>query len=401
MPDENFIDAKENITGLSGIINSKKTRKGVNLASVEQNMLKTFKNPKDASDAVDDFKREMKKITDASGIDMDETWDTDALMGPSKAEDELPDIDDDSIFGEEFMQKNDPLKKPFNNKFQNEVMSFPTEKKVSPKVQMVGFKNQPSQMFSVKKTSATAVKSDDDDDDSFWNLGSTKPTTQVSRPQQSSTRSEDVFDEQPKQRFTQEQIRQRNVNKFMSKIDESLDDSNDDIFEQVKQNDEKQYILNQIDTLRGILEEDDVDISHIPVVDIKSDMKTIKDAHKLLIIKNDTKRCSSMAEEGILMLAYGLEDIFDGKRVFFGKFRPNLTGWHTTAQNKLRRMRYETSNVVSGLMQSYGIGNIGRIVLELGPSMVIYSKRKQSSSSEPDLVDTDAFGAAMRDIQNK
>jgi hypothetical protein len=52
-------------------------------------------------------------------------------------------------------------------------------------------------------------------------------------------------------------------------------------------------------------------------------------------------------------------------------------------------------------MQSYGIGDVGRIGLELIPSMVIYSKRKQNSSNEPDLQDTLEFTDALRDLHNK
>ncbi len=120
----------------------------------------------------------------------------------------------------------------------------------------------------------------------------------------------------------------------------------------------------------------------------------------MLDIKNDSRRCSSLAEEGVLMVAYALEDVFDGKRTFFGRFRPNLVGWHTTAQNKLRRMRYETSSIVSDTLKSHNVGYIGRIALELVPSMIIYSKRKQNASQEPDLADSQEFKDALRDIRS-
>ena len=63
-------------------------------------------------------------------------------------------------------------------------------------------------------------------------------------------------------------------------------------------------------------------------------------------------------------------------------------------------MRYETSSVVSEALQKNNIGNIGRIALELVPSMIVYSKRKQGASKEPDLVDSQEFTDAIRDIHN-
>lgn len=410
-----YVDAPENITGLSGIVNKKKTKRNVDLTKIESDMLKTFKNTKEATAAVDEYKEEMRKITQQSGIDFGETWDPDDLMGdqPKEEEIELPSLDDD-VFGGDFMTSKDPL----NKRYRKNVVS----------------ENKTNNRDFGGSDFWDPEEADDGSDDIF-NLPSQKPrqqphfrsggmyqgqpTRQSQRPHQINNgyggqssyrpanygeqRHSVYFEQEPdreRQRYTRDQIRQKNIDAYMNEIDDSDIEGSDDIFEQAKTDDEKHHLLDQIDTLRNILEEDDVDISHIPEVDGQSTLVDIKNAHKMLIKKNDSRRCSSMAEEGVLMVAYALEDVFDGKRTFFGRFKPNLTGWHTTAQSKLRRMRFETSNIVSSAIQTYGIGNMGRIGLELIPSMIIYSKRKQASSVEPDLVDTAEFTDAIRDLND-
>jgi hypothetical protein len=248
---------------------------------------------------------------------------------------------------------------------------------------------------------STDENDSDSDDNNIWNFDDKRPTKKDPFDfEDRQVRSERNYSPE-KQRYTKDQIRHRNNQRFMAKIDTFDEEDDGSLFRQVEEEDEKQRLLTQIEQLREMLEGDDVDISHIPIVNNKSEMKDIKDSYKMLLTKNDTRRCSSMAEEGILMMAYALEDIFDGKRVLFGRFRPNLSGWHSTAQTKLKRMRFETANVVSRVMQSYGIGDVGRIGLELIPSMVIYSKRKQNSANEPDLQDTTEFADAVREMNDK
>lgn len=367
-----YVDAAENITGLSKLVNKKKTKKNIDIENVEQDMLRNFKTTKEAADAVDEYKEEMRKITQKSGLDFGETWDPDGLLGDTKkGSSDLPSIDDSDIFGEGLNKKSE-----FTNKFKNKLNN------------------------KLEDDIWGSDGSDSDNDSDLFNFDA--PVKQSVQPPSRVPQSNN-FSRAPapeRQRYTQDQRRQKNIDTFMKNVEDSDMDDDDDIFEQAKESDEIHYYLNQIDSLRDILEEDDVDISHIPVVDASSTIGEIKNTHKMLRIKNDSRRCAGMAEEGILMIAYALEDVFDGKRVLFGKFKPNLTGWHSTAQNKLRRMRFETSSVVSSALQTYGVGNIGRIGLELIPSMIIYSKRRQASSVEPNLVDTADFNDAIRDIHD-
>lgn len=371
-----FIDTPENITGLSGIVNKKKT-KNLDLSAIERDMLKSFPSKQDARDAVSDFKDEMAKITKDSGIDFTENWDPDEIMSdtdPFKESSKKipsPMVDDDEIFG-----KQEP------------------PPRYNPAMTTADIKNN-------------RMKPDDSDPFSdFDSIGSGSvmnnrmskgdPFADAFSVEDSSTEIRHKSREQ--MQYTDEQKRQNNINKFMDSIEENDGEIYD--LRSAEIEDEKNRLLDRIDTLRTILEEDEVDISHIQEVDRNSKYDEIKYVHRMLAIKNDTRRCSSLAEEGVLMVAYALEDIFDGKRTFFGRFRPNLVGWHTTAQNKLRRMRYETSSIVSDTLKKNNVGYVGRIGLELIPSMIIYSKRKQSVSTEQDYTNTDDFKEALRDIRN-
>lgn len=360
-----FIDSPENITGLGKIVNKKKTKK-VDLDAIEAEMLKTFPSKQDARDAVSDFKEEMLKITKDSGIDFGENWDPDEIMNddPFKEAKKPSIVDDEEIFG-----KQEPPPR------YNAAMS-------------------PSDIRSGK------IKPDESDPfDDFESFG--KPSSSLSNSANSTIADpfESNFRPSSEQKqYTEEQKRQRNINTFMNTIEENDGEIYD--LRSAEMEDEKNRLLDRIDTLRTILEEDEVDISHIQEVDRNSKYDEVKYVHRMLDIKNDSRRCSSLAEEGVLMIAYALEDIFDGKRTFFGRFRPNLVGWHTTAQNKLRRMRYETSSIVSDTLKKNNVGYVGRIGLELIPSMIIYSKRKQSVSTETDYVNTEEFSEALRDIRN-
>jgi len=413
-----YVDAPENITGLSGIVNKKKTKRNIDLSRIESDMLKTFKTTKDATDAVDEYKEEMRKLTKESGIDFGETWDPDDLMGEQpKEEVELPSLDDD-VFGADFMTSKDPLNNQFRknmvNKTENKTNNrdfggsdfWDPEEADDGSDDIFNMNAKPRPVQKPHFRSGTSYQGQGySNQRPAYNKGYSGQNrgNQGYGGQGGQTRDSVFFEQEPdreRQRYTRDQIRQRNIDAYMNEIDDSDIEGSDDIFEQAKTDDEKHHLLDQVDTLRNILEEDDVDISHIPEVDGQSTLTDIKNAHKMLIKKNDSRRCSSMAEEGVLMVAYALEDVFDGKRTFFGRFKPNLTGWHTTAQSKLRRMRFETSNIVSSAIQTYGIGNMGRIGLELIPSMIIYSKRKQASSVEPDLVDTAEFTDAIRDLND-
>ncbi len=163
--------------------------------------------------------------------------------------------------------------------------------------------------------------------------------------------------------------------------------------ERENEEDTRGILLEDIDELRSELEDSGVDIKRIPDVNGDSELDEIKKIHKILRRKYDRKRCNSFGTEMILATAQGLEYAFDGKRKW-GPYSPDLTGWHNTIRPKLRRMRYETSSIVSGIMQDYNIGPTARILLELVPSAFLYSRMRKEqhgkSNYSPDQM-SEAF----------
>ncbi len=151
---------------------------------------------------------------------------------------------------------------------------------------------------------------------------------------------------------------------------------NDDYFIQIAEEDEKLRLLERIDLLREILKESRTNIDHIKEVNPQSRLEDIQFTLKLLDRKNNRTRHSEFAEDCILGLTYLAEDFFDGKREYFGH-HPDLTGFHKTVSAKLPRLRHDTTEIAETIIESLGLGAIGRLVLELGPSAYTYSRQRK------------------------
>lgn len=164
----------------------------------------------------------------------------------------------------------------------------------------------------------------------------------------------------------------------------------------------KTMILEDIDTLLQELEDDDVDVSNIPQVDQDSPLADVKNVQKILRMKYDRRRYTSLGTEFILAGVHGLEYLFDGKRKW-GPYQPDLTNWHNTVRTKLRRMRYETSMIVSDVMHQYNVGPVSRLMIELVPSAFLHSRMRKEqhgkSGYTPDQM-SDAYNA-LREYDNE
>lgn len=155
--------------------------------------------------------------------------------------------------------------------------------------------------------------------------------------------------------------------------------------DQERKEDLKCAMLAEIDILMEVLGEADVDLSRVPAVDRKSVYEEVDTVLKMLRHKSDHVRYCGFADEFLLFGAYALEEMFDGKRVYFGKYNPDLTGWHNQLNVKLKRMRTDTSQIVSSVMHDYNISPGIRILLELIPSMFMYSKMRSQQHGQPGL----------------
>lgn len=194
---------------------------------------------------------------------------------------------------------------------------------------------------------------------------------------------------------TREQERRSHIDSVMG-----LDSGAEFSFEKEKREDMKHVMLAEIDALITSLADEDLDLSRIPKVDRKSEFAAIESVLKMLRHKNDHTRYCSFAEEFLLFGAYALEDLFDGKRTWFDRYQPDLTGWHNHVNVKLKRMRHDTGQIVSGVMQDYNIGPGARVLLELVPNMVLYSKMRKQQHGQPGLYSDEEMIASQNRIRN-
>lgn len=236
----------------------------------------------------------------------------------------------------------------------------------------------------------TSFNIQDDDDvasvaSQVHSVGSRSMRYDEPRPREYSEPSRSPSFADPQLRnMTQEERKQVHIDRVLGDIDdrelEGIDRERDE--------DTKTSLLEQIDMLRTTLDDDGIDIKGVPVVDKNSSMIDIQNVYKILRLKNDRNRYCSFAEELILAGAYGLESLFDGEKVWFGSYRPDLIGWSSTVKVKLRRMRYETSTFVGEIMQEYQMSSGIRLALELLPSIFLYSRQKKISNNENFAGDT-------------
>lgn len=144
--------------------------------------------------------------------------------------------------------------------------------------------------------------------------------------------------------------------------------------------------IAQIGQLRLALEEEGIDCSSVASPDHNSPMEEIDGALGILRLKNDRNRYSSMAEEVLIGAAEFVETVFDGEReIPLLGWRPDYTGYSSTVNCKLHRMRFETSQVVGDIIQKYSFGPTTRIILELLPSFFLYPRQQRKQRGRPGL----------------
>lgn len=161
--------------------------------------------------------------------------------------------------------------------------------------------------------------------------------------------------------------------------------------------DVKLDLLEAIDELRGELESEGVDLKTIPLVNDASPYEMVEKAHYLLNRKYNRRRGGTFGRESILAAAKVLGYAFDGKRRI-GPFAPNLSGWDNTIRPKLRRMKYETSQVVADTMDYMNMGPLSRILFELVPSAFLYSSSQKEQHGKKNYT-PDQMSEAFDDLQ--
>lgn len=206
-----------------------------------------------------------------------------------------------------------------------------------------------------------------DDDMSEYN-----DIMEFTKPTKISNKSYD--DDDFSYKLTQEQQNQQIVDKVLN-----FENNNNDNFNIDDENREdlKLTLLEKIDNLTEELEDDGVNLSKIPKVDYTSDLDKIEYVAKLLMLKSNRNRYSNLGEEFILAIAGGLEILCDGKREFLG-VKPNLVGYSDVVKVKLRRVKNDTSQIVSNVVEKYEMSPIMTLLIELVPSLFLHSRRRSN-----------------------
>lgn len=169
-------------------------------------------------------------------------------------------------------------------------------------------------------------------------------------------------------------------------------DEDDEYIDKIEETDKKIDLLDKIDMLRDILDEERVKIDKIKLVNENDTLDNIKSTLKILDRKNNRTRNTTFAEDFILGGAYLLEDLFDGKKEYFNR-KPDLTGWHKTVNTKLLRMRYDTTELAQGITEGLHLGSGARILIELIPSMFIYSRQRSQQHNSHAVSDEEVNSA--------
>ena len=204
-------------------------------------------------------------------------------------------------------------------------------------------------------------------------------------------------------KMTNEEKRQNHINNVIDNFNENgIENIGDFSLEKEQEEDDKIILLEKIDMLKQILNDDDIDISRVPDVDTESNIKDIKTVLKILNLKNDRNRLSSLADEGILILAAGMEFLFNGERKYFG-IQPDLRGWSDTVKIKLRSLQLETSDIVSSVVRKKNIGSGTRIAMHLLPSVFLChrnNKRMTNVRTEKSKVNDVTYKNAISELNN-
>jgi len=176
-------------------------------------------------------------------------------------------------------------------------------------------------------------------------------------------------------KITDEQEKRRHINSIVADIRGETRTTFGVANERIQ--DMKASKLEEIGQLKITLMDENIDCEGIPNPTIESPMEEIDSVLGILRLKNDRNRYSTLAEEVISGAAEMIESVFDGSReIPILGWRPDYTGYHNTVSVKLHRMRFETSQLVSGIIEKFNVGPMMRIMLELIPSLVLYPRQQ-------------------------
>jgi len=341
----NNTSSSSNLLGLGNIVNKNTINKHINLKHVEMDQLSDrsnntaiYNNQVEYSEEI--YNKNIKEIANEIGIDIDNISTF------------LNDDNDDS---------------------DNNIRSMPI-------INTLINKKEPSQF---DKESYTKKESPQFDKESYTKKESPQfdKESYISRVSNNNVRND--YPSLQQRHFDNnksEQFRHDVFSNVLHNIKPNAEYTHDIYTEELKN--KKSMLLEQIELLKLLLQEENENISNIPDLDENDSIDRLNHIYMILKIKKDRLQFDTMGNELIMFIVHLLEGFFDGERVFLGRYKPDLTGWHNSVGIKLRRMRYETSTVVSNIVQTYNINYTSRLAIELIPSLFLYSKVRAACANK-------------------
>lgn len=364
------------ISGMDAIINPDNIKSGIDLKDLEHKMISGGIIQQRSRDPADKFNDELKDAAKRLGISFDQYTRKESKTVQSK----LPSVSIDSPKRTLSPKKSLELHSLYSPNSQHSPHSPNSQH--SPQKSP---KRSPPPTPSDSEDNSEQDNDNDDNDRAYTDQEDRNQSTPSTFARSPSKYGMDLTSR------TQEQERRSHIDSIMG--DSSVGFS----LEKEKREDLKSSMLAEIDSLISILSDEDIDLSRIPKVTQNSSYEEVEAVLRMLRHKNDHTRYCTFAEEFMLFGAYAMEELFDGKRTWFGRYQPDLTGWHNHVNVKLKRMRHDTGQLVSNVMQDYNIGSGMRILLELVPSVILYSRMRKSQHQQPGLfIDDDMAGANAR-----
>ena len=160
--------------------------------------------------------------------------------------------------------------------------------------------------------------------------------------------------------LTEEQVKRSHIDGVIGNI--RTETRNTFSTDMERTQDMKASKLEQIASIKLALSEEGIDTSMITIPSMSSPIEEIDSTLNLLLLKNNRYRYSSLAEEVISAGAEVLESVFDGNRkIPIVNISPDYSGYSSTVNVKLHRLRFETSQVVGDVIEKHNISPLARI----------------------------------------
>jgi len=350
------INDATNITGMSKLLNKKNTDEGLNIEMIERDMIgkagvKLTRNINPDKE----YMETMRELADISGIpiaDMNMGKNTsESYTGSSYDSDEFDSDEYESGEDSEEYTEDDENDEQFIEKLKRRETTDSRNMLKAPKIDLDDRGRHGHNVFN--KTTVA--------DPSRHRSHQPQYQPQTSYPPQNAYSQQNFQQGGPGNQF--DQVLQGYGGPEIINADKENEEEN------------KTFMLEDIDELMAELQDDDVDLSRIPKVNQDSPLDDVSQVQKILRMKYDRRRYTTFGTEFILAGVHGLEYLFDGKRKW-GPYQPDLTNWHNTVRTKLRRMRYETSMIVADAMSTWNVGALTRIMIELVPSAFLHSRMR-------------------------